>query len=487
MVKAIVRKDASLAWMLLSSGVNHDTRVGPWAAAYLTSVWNSELCGAGLLPRSTNPAVAAPVGGAVPYVLCHHQQERLRPTLLHLSILFNAVPIIAMLVMLGVRALLLLSRCLSVSHCALIRRMRSWRHGSAMCNGMTSHSNWKRLSTRNRSTQCSMRFASTRCVRSSAVVRSCVLTREHAQEVGARGVHRFIESLYSKKVANWRAVCEHYTTVIDGVLKEDYSDPLPAPELRCGSGSGVPSQATLARRQSVVQSVGAAESERTEPEEASLATADGQRVRAGSAATLRPNTEPVSLTATALTGVSLEDNDGGRDIPVDTEEWGDEDAMGGVSATRRVTSGRNSANRRVARKNKYALPALDLTDLQRRYVHLQWRQHGMIRALTAPTESLVALFSPVDYRPLHTRTGSSRPGVMGRRSYFLSSKTAVVSERIAAMEPWWEEQDKARRESVLVYDVKDGCHRRIKPIPPPDIEVKTEFVETVRQKIMNRY
>ena len=89
LLQAVIDGDVVTSRRYVSDGVDIDFRLGPWAAATLHRSWK-ERCNY----QSQKFLVS-------PYFNCAHKEERLRPRLVHIAVMFNSGQILADLVTLG--------------------------------------------------------------------------------------------------------------------------------------------------------------------------------------------------------------------------------------------------------------------------------------------------------------------------------------------------------------------------------------------------
>jgi len=110
LVVAIVNNDVDAARRYLQSGVYINERVGPWINDFFADIWHSVRGGADIPEvKSYGGFVGTPsqttrdkrIPGSIPFFNCNHEDIFLRPTYVHIAIVFNAREILQLLVTLG--------------------------------------------------------------------------------------------------------------------------------------------------------------------------------------------------------------------------------------------------------------------------------------------------------------------------------------------------------------------------------------------------
>ena len=89
-VQAVIDNDVPAVRRLMSSGAELDLKLGPWCSSLLYMNWKA---------RCTSTVGAKAL--QAPYFLCDHSKEELRPTVVHLAILYDSQEVLSNLIFTG--------------------------------------------------------------------------------------------------------------------------------------------------------------------------------------------------------------------------------------------------------------------------------------------------------------------------------------------------------------------------------------------------
>lgn len=371
-VEAIIANDEIMLRRLVGGGQDLNVRVGPWAQAIMTAAW-------------TNRCRTAKL--QTPYVLCTHPDPELRPTPLHIAIMFNSQDCLAFLLFLNADA-----KC-----CCWFSDVQERSSELIMAESKAS-------------------------VQSTQVFTSIELV----DAMFDRNVHRLTDGMIAKKLTDWKKRCAEGRDELTLIMKHEFHIILEKRKVFAEKQAAI-ERAALEKRLQYEAAVKAALEAKAAEEKVE------REYQAKREAYFRGETdappEPLPKSPKAQTPTAWPDPDskpGG-------EAGGTHDAAADPKAVPVTES--SSAEAIVPPEAKerpeedaddtplepavYKKPGRKpLTMLPKRPSGFHWRGHSMISKL---------LDAPMLYKATKSRMDVE---VMGKRSYWLESYGYVVSDKL---------------------------------------------------------